>query len=95
MVVTTVTYHVRPGCRDEFINALIESNTVANTLNEEGCLEYRFSKPIDSEDELCLLEKWESPEHLVPHRTQPHFLALQEIKAKYVESTDITRHETK
>jgi len=95
MVVTTVTYHVFPGKRNEFIKAIVETNTAAKTLNEEGCLEYRFSLPIDSEDELCLLERWESPEHLVPHRTQPHFLLLQEIKAKYVEHTDITRYETK
>ena len=46
-------------------------------------------------EEVALLERWESAEHLVPHRTQPHFLLLQEIKAKYVESTDITRYETK
>ena len=95
MIVTTVTYHVRPGCRDEFVKTLIENNTAANTLNEEGCLEYRFSLPVDNENELCLLEKWESAESLIPHRTQPHFLLLQEIRAKYVESTDITRYETK
>ena len=83
------------GDREMFVKELTDKGVLDAIRNEDGCLAYEYYCSYEDARVLALYEKWESPEHLVPHRTQPHFLLLQEIKAKYVEHTDITRYETK
>ena len=94
MVLITVTYHLKPGCREAFVKAVLEEKISEQTRMEEGNLEYRYSLPLDSLDEVCLLEKWDSRACLAPHGAQPHYLRLQELKALYVEKTSVKRFET-
>jgi len=89
MLMLRVTYHVKPGMRDAFVKALQEEEIAASTRREEGNVDYAFSLPLDDPDTLFLLELWESKENLGPHGKQPKFLRLQELKAEYVESSDI------
>jgi len=93
MILIRVSYRTKPGYRDDFVKALLDEDIAGRTRKEPGNLEYTFSVPIGTTDAVCLLERWESAEALVPHPRQPHFLRLQEIKERYVADTTVTRCE--
>jgi len=89
MLMVRVTYFCKPDCRDAFVKALQEEEIPARTRREEGNLEYTFSLPLGQENAVALLERWESGDCLKSHRTQPHLLRLRELKAQYVEHSEI------
>ena len=93
MILLCVRYHTKPGLRGEFVKALADERIAEQTHTEPGNLAYEFSVPIGEEDAVCLLERWESADALLPHPQQPHFLRLQELKAQYVEETELLRFE--
>ncbi len=93
MILLCVRYHTKPGLRDEFVKALIDERIAARTNAEPGNLAYEFSVPIGEEDAVCLLERWENAEALIPHPHQPHFLRLMELKAQFVEDTELLRYD--
>ena len=93
MVIISVTYHTKPGLADEFAGILADEHIAEETRREQGNIEYRFSKVIGQQDTLALLEKWESADFLPAHNRQPKFLRLQELKGKYVDSTEVEKFE--
>ncbi len=93
MILLCVRYHTKPGLRGEFVKALIDERIAEQTHTEPGNLAYDFSVPIGEEDAVCLFERWESADALLPHPQQPHFLRLMELKAQYVEDTELLRYD--
>ena len=93
MVIISVRYRTKPCLRDAFVKALADERIAARTRTEPGNLAYEFSVPIDEEDTVCLLERWESADALLPHPQQPHFLRLQELKAQFVAETKLLRYD--
>ena len=84
-----VYYHLKPGKMNEFIDSLISNNIADLCRNENGCLQYDYFRSLDDPDNvLLLIERWETSEAQKVHTTQPHFILLQELKAKYVEKTE-------
>jgi len=71
-------------------NILNESKTIIEaTQAEKGCIEYNLYDPIDNENTLLFVEKWESKESLESHIQQDHFInfgaAIEEFLAKDLE----------
>jgi len=71
-------------------NILNESKAIIEaTRGEEGCIEYNLYNPIDSENTLLFVEKWESKESLESHIKQQHFIdfgsAIENYLAKDLE----------
>lgn len=84
MIRVIASISVKPGHKEEFIK--IFKALVPEVLREEGCIEYApmvdldTGLPMQETDEhvVTILEKWESPEALQKHFTQPHMAVFME-----------------
>lgn len=75
--------------RDGFYNAACEMNLAKTVEAEDGCLMYRYYMPCDTDKELFLLEKWETPEAQKVHCDTPHMIKLRTFKDKFNADTDV------
>ena len=69
-------------------NPVIEKDLTA-IRQEEGCLAYDYYFSAQDENELLLIERWQSAEHQRVHMQQPHMQELRAIKEQYVDSTTL------
>lgn len=90
-----VIYKSFPGKREEFITRAKEAGVVDAVRNEEGCIRYDYYFSEKDENELLLVEAWESRNHQQIHLTQPHIANLKAIKEECIESTVISEFESK
>ncbi len=79
-----VTYTAKAGLRETFLKEIHSSGIVEKILQEDGCLEYGYYLSIKDEDDILLVEKWESEEQQQVHLKQPHMEVLKAIKARYI-----------
>ena len=91
MIVLHVTYHCKPGMRERFYRQITAEGLDAACRKEAGNRQYDYYLPVNSSNELLLIEKWEDADALAVHGKQPHFARIGELKAEYVEKTDIER----
>ena len=57
-----VTYRVKPGRGQEFLDELSAAGIRDIVLKEEGCIRYDFYLPVEKRDEVLLVECWEKQE---------------------------------
>lgn len=86
-----VVYHAKPGGRELFVRTLVEQGVLTAIRNEPGCLAYDYYFSAQDENELLLIERWESAAHQRVHMEQPHMARLREIKEKYIADTRLGR----
>jgi len=84
-----VTYQTKPGCREQFVRELREQGILETILAEDGCYRYEYFFSDQDENQLLLLEEWESETHQQVHIKQPHMARALELKAKYVENVHV------
>ena len=84
-----VVYHAKPGGREMFVRTLVEQGVLTAIRNEPGCLAYDYYFSAQDENELLLIERWESAAHQRVHMQQPHMTRLRELKAKYIDDTEM------
>lgn len=60
--------------------------------SENGNLQYEIYFPLDSDDDICLIEKWETEEDILAHQKSLHFAILGELKEKYVDKVEIQKY---
>ena len=84
-----VAYDCKPGKRDAFYQAVLSEGIIQASREEKGNLRYDYCLDLQKENRLILLEKWEDEESSLKHRDQPHFKRLGELKAEFVENTEI------
>ena len=84
MLVLNVRYMIKPGMREEFIKIVLDERILAASKNEEGNMRYDFFYPIDSKDDIFLIEQWKDKETWEAHKRTKHVMKLQEIKKEYV-----------
>ena len=90
MIVVNVTYKMKEGVKpSDFVNALEENGLAPYCRQEEGNICYRYFYPADGKNEVFLLEKWENMELATAHSKNENFEKIGQVKAKYVENTDI------
>ena len=56
---------------------------IEKSRQDEGSLQYDYFFSADKENEILLLERWESKELQEKHGQQPHFAELGKLKEKY------------
>ena len=96
MIYVIATVELNPGGREKY---LAEMKRVMPMVHKEnGCLEYGpnvdvpMGIPIQvppRENVVTLIEKWESPEALKAHFSQPHFLEYRERVKDVMKSVSI------
>ena len=84
-----VTYHAKPGRRENFLRQLSAEGVIDTIRAERGCLRYDYYLSVQDADELLLIERWESAAHQRVHMEQPHMARLKAIKEQFVDSTAV------
>ena len=85
------TIYVKFECftqkREAFIQKVKETGVLDAIRAENGCIKYDYYLSEKDENELLLIEFWESKEHQQIHMTQPHMSTLQSFKGDYISKT--------
>lgn len=89
MLILNVTYTMKPGMRDTFLNEVQAQGIQAAVRREEGCLQYDYYLPVEDSNTLLLVERWRDRAAQQAHLTTPHMAALGKIKADCVTDTQI------
>ena len=66
-----------------FYKEVKASGIIEKSREEAGNLRYDYFFSADKENEILLVEKWESQEAQKEHSGLPHFAELGKIKEKY------------
>ena len=53
-----VTYTAKPGQRDAFLRAVLQSGVPETVRQEDGCLRYDYFLSAERPDEILLIEEW-------------------------------------
>ena len=93
MIVLNVTYKCNPDMREEFLEMIYTEGIDEASRAEDGNIKYDYYTPVDSNDDLLLVEKWRDSDALAAHGRQPHFARLAELKAEFVIETVIEKFE--
>lgn len=80
MLVVAGTLTVDPEAHDRFLAAA--ATVVADTIVEDGCLEYAFWVDPGRRGRFLVFEEWESGAHLDAHLRAPHLKAFQAALAE-------------
>ena len=66
------------------VRDIVEEGILTQIRQEDGCLAYDYYFSAQDENEVLLIERWESAAHQRVHMEQPHMARLREIKDKYL-----------
>lgn len=95
MINVVATIKLKSGHRREFLD--IFQDNVPAVRQEAGCIEYFPAVDVDARipiqqtnnDEVVVIEKWESVEALHAHLQAPHMLSYKEKVKDIVESVSL------
>ena len=93
------TIYVKFGCIEGKRQAFIERVKAEGVLDairaENGCIKYDYYLSEKDDNELLLVEQWESHQHQQIHLSQPHMDTLRSFKGDYILSTELREIEIK
>ena len=84
-----VIFQCLPGQREKFVERVKAEGILADILAENGCHRYDYYFSEADENELLLIEAWETREHQQIHIAQPHMARMRAFKDAYVASTTL------
>lgn len=90
-----VKFDCYPEKREAFVEAVKKEGILSAILAEDGCIRYEYYFSEADENELLLIEAWESKRHQQIHIEQPHMARLREIKDDYIKTTTLREFEIK
>ena len=89
MIVILGTMNVDPSDRDALLEAT--KPLMAETLKEDGCLDYCFTADLVDPGVVHIVERWESEAHLEPHMRAEHIKSFgRALKPLKVTGRDFT-----
>lgn len=91
MLTWNVTYHVKPGKRDDFYAALCDLGVRANSMQEEGCLKYDYYFSAEYPEQLLLVETWTTSAFQEAHCQTEMFAKLQALKGEFCDDVSIDK----
>lgn len=89
MNIVNVIYHVKPGQREAFYQAICDAKIEDATRHEKGLIRYEFFSSLENSEDLLLWEVWENDEVQAHHKDTPHYAQLTELKKTYLNSAEI------
>ena len=90
-----VKFDCLPGKREAFIQKVKDTGILKAIRAEDGCIRYDYYLSEKDENEILLIEAWETKEHQQIHVTQPHIATLKALKEKHVVDTKLGEFELK
>ena len=94
MLVFNVTFKCAPGMRERFLKAITEEGIIDACRAEDGNFKYDYYIPVESDDELLLIEKWKDADAVKAHAVQPHMQRMIELKSELVTDLILEKYET-
>lgn len=82
-----VKFDCLPGKREAFIERVKIEGILDAVRAEDGCIRYDYYLSEKDENELLLIEQWQSKQHQQIHIEQPHMARLREFKGDYITNT--------
>lgn len=90
-----VNFKCVPDKREKFVERVRAEGILSAVLAEDGCLRYDYYFSEADENELLLIEAWETKEHQQIHIAQPHMAKLRSFKNEYITSSELGEFELK
>ena len=90
-----VKFDCLPGKRAAFIDRVKVEGVLEAIRAEDGCIRYDYYLSEKDENELLLIEQWESKHHQQVHLDQPHMVQLRSFKSDYIVNTVLGEVELK
>ena len=84
-----VVFDCLPKKREAFVERVKKEGILSAVRAEDGCIKYDYYFSEGDENQLLLVEAWESRHHQEVHINQPHMAKLREIKDEYIKSTTL------
>jgi quinol monooxygenase YgiN len=84
-----VIFKCYPGKREAFVKRVRDEGVLDAIRAEDGCHRYDYYFSEEDENEIMLIEAWETKQHQQVHIGQPHMATLRSFKDEYVESTKL------
>ena len=92
MIIVTARARVQPDQREVAIAAAEDMRK--QTVDEPGCIDYRFWSATDDPNTILAFEQWEEQAALETHLAAPHTMAfLAQIGSVVDGPADVTRFE--
>ena len=82
-----VKFDCLDGKREQFVERMKAEGIVDAIRAEDGCIKYNYYFSEKDNNELLLIEQWETKEHQQIHVTLPHMDKMREFKADYIANT--------
>lgn len=86
-----VTYTTKPEMREAFLQTIMDSGIPDKVRKEDGCLRYEYFSSVEDENQILLVEEWNSEEQQKIHLEQTHMAELKDMKEKYVADTKVEK----
>lgn len=93
MLVFHVTFKCKPEMREEFLEMIMTEGIDAAARAEPGNLKYDFYIPVESGDDLLLIETYRDEAAVAAHVRQAHTARLVELKEEYVDDLILEKFE--
>lgn len=89
MIVLDVKFNLKEGCFEDSVAAM--KKVATETLQEDGCAEYRFALPFSEGLPIVLFEEWESQSALDAHFETGHLAQFRETMQELLAEPPIIR----
>ncbi|MEM9104842.1 MAG: putative quinol monooxygenase [Pseudomonadota bacterium] len=93
MFAVTVTFSVKPGQRDAFMQAIL-ANAAASRETESGCHQFDVCTDADRPDEVFLYELYEDSAAFDAHLQTGHFATFAELEDDLIVDKTIKTYRT-
>ncbi len=90
-----VKFDCFPNKREAFIERVKKEGVLDAIRAENGCIKYDYYLSEKDQNEILLIEQWESKDHQQIHLEQPHMDTLRSFKDKYITNTILGEIELK
>ncbi len=95
MYTIAVTFTCLPDKREAFIKKVRATGILDAIRAEDGCGKYDYYLSEQDENELLLIEQWQTKDHQQKHLETPHMAQLRTFKADYISATTLREIEVK
>lgn len=91
LILVNVKYTIIDGKRYEFLEKIKRLGIIKASKAEPGNFKYEYYLPVDSENDLFLLEMWVHADAIKIHGETEHYQKLQDLKKEYVAAVNIEK----
>ena len=78
-----IDYTGKDGSARKFAEEMVEKGVVERVRAEKGNQKYEYFFPMDDEETVLLIDRWESQEALDEHHKSPMMKEIAELRDKY------------